>query len=460
MKKLIIVSAVALALGGAMLWPTQEATGQISYQTQPINSGEIRKTVAATGTLAAVDDVVVGAQLSGQITDIYVDFNDTVSADQLLAKIDPRTFQARLDQSQAQVAKTQADLRLQRIAIERAQINADQALRELHRAEALVAEKHISEDELDQYQTRVALTALEHQQAEAQLLALQATLQSNEANRDQAQIELDRTEIRAPIDGFVINRTIEAGQTVAASLNTPELFTLAKDLAQMEIEAYIDESDIGQIALDQRVEFNVDAFPDRQFQGKVQQIRRAPQSNSGVVSYTVIISANNRAGQLLPGMTANLELQIDTLRDTQRVPNAAIRLADRQPKPEESGRGGRGGQFELLDLTAEQRQAMRAASPQRARGEAGGDPRVSDRNREQSRQRMEQLLDTILTDEQKALKAQLDNGTIRPGHLLIMQDEQPELIAVQFGISDGDYTAVLSPDLTGLEVVTQMRSSL
>ncbi|SHH97001.1 efflux RND transporter periplasmic adaptor subunit [Ferrimonas marina] len=456
--KRIALAAVVVALGlTALYWPSGQPEDEILYSSQAIDSGDIRKVIAATGTLAAVDDVVVGAQLSGQIDQVLVDFNDPVEAGQLLAKIDPRTFQARVDQYQAQVDKMAADLALQQVAIERAQVNAELAQRDLERAQALKGQQHISEEELDRLATAAQLSVLEHQQAQLQLGALEATLAQNLATLAQGQIELDRTDIRAPIDGFVINRTIEPGQTVAASLNTPELFVLARDLAEMEIEAFIDESDIGQVAEGQRVSFDVDAYPDRRFQGEVSQIRKAPQNNSGVVSYTVIISANNREGILLPGMTANLELQVDNLRQVARIPNAAVRLGQREAGSNDSG-NARMGSLEALNLTDEQREQLRAARPARDAGASMGPG--GDRNREQMRQRMDQLMDRILTDEQKVLKAQLDSGAVRAGHLLVLEQGEPTLIPVQLGLSDGEHTALLSPELEGREVITQMRSRL
>ncbi|WP_158100495.1 efflux RND transporter periplasmic adaptor subunit [Neiella marina] len=450
-----VVVSVLMIISIALVGTRGSATGSATnaaYKAEQIGHGNIENRVSATGTLAAVDDVVVGAQLSGQVTEVHVDFNDSVKAGQLLALIDPRTFAAQVAQAQAQLDKTVADIELQQIVIKQAKVNFEQSKRNLARVEGLVAANHISEDELDSYQTEVDVSDLAWQQANAQLSILRATKASNQASLEQAKIQLERTEIRSPIDGFVIDRTIEAGQTVASSYNTPELFTLAKDLSEMEIEAYIDESDIGQVALNQRVTFTVDAFPERSFRGEVRQIRKAPQSDSGVVSYTVVINAVNRTGLLLPGMTANLEIAIDSLRDVQRVPNAALRAADRFGQQSQSKSRGPMGQLQQLGLSQQQRQALREKLPKP--GSSFGRSAA-----EQQRQRMEQVLAEILTPEQLEMRAQLRSGKLRLGHLLLVRGGELEKVQVQLGISDESHTAVLKPDLTGEQVVTQIRAA-
>ncbi|WP_051201887.1 efflux RND transporter periplasmic adaptor subunit [Ferrimonas senticii] len=453
MKK-TLVAGIVLSAVAALAWqqsrPTQ-ATAQFEYRTATIERGSINKSVSATGTLAAVDDVVVGSQLSGQITEVLVDFNDSVSQNQLLAKIDDRTFAAQVAQAQAQLQRTEADIALQAISIDQAKLDLAKAERDLSRGEGLKRSNNISEEELDQLATSLGQQQLLLQQAQAQLQALAATKASNLASLQQAQIQLDRTEIRAPISGFVIDRTIEAGQTVASSYNTPELFTLAKDLAQMEIEAYIDESDIGQIALKQRVNFTVDAFPDQPFRGQVSQIRRAPQSNSGVISYTVIINANNPANQLLPGMTANLDIQIDNLAGIQRVPNSALRLTARSTSSDAKGKARGPLAFaEQLGLSEQQQQDLRDGMPQPGNPMAKG-------GRAQMKQRMEQLTAEVLTPEQLHRYQQLQRGELKLGQLQLLKDGQPQIVEVQLGLADNDYTAILAPDLTGTEVITQIK---
>lgn len=326
------VASVAIYQTYPVFWEAQSKPAQ-SYKTESVSIGDISNTVSATGTLAAVDDVVVGAQLSGQVIKVYADFNDSVEEGQLLAKLDPASFAAQVDQAQALADKSASDLKSQELRIERAKLDYHRSVRELNRAKELYAQKNVSEDSIDVLETTSRLLNIDWQQAVVERDILKATHDANIASLAQAKIQLERTDIRAPISGFVINRTIEAGQTVASSYNTPELFTIARDLSEMEIEAYIDESDIGLIKEGQQVSFGVDAFTDREFRGHVRQIRKAPQDNSGVVSYVVVIETPNPRGMLLPGMTANLEVSIENLRDVQRSATQRFvsRVATRYP---------------------------------------------------------------------------------------------------------------------------------
>ncbi|GAL28641.1 macrolide-specific efflux protein MacA [Vibrio variabilis] len=240
------VASVAIYHTYPVLWGTQSTPAQ-SYRTESVSIGDISNTVSATGTLAAVDDVVVGAQLSGQVIKVYADFNDSVEEGQLLAKLDPASFVAQVDQAQALADKSASDLKSQELRIERAKLDYQRSIRELNRAKELYVKKNVSEDSIDVLETTSRLLNIDWQQAIVERDILKATHDANNASLAQAKIQLERTDIRAPISGFVINRTIEAGQTVASSYNTPELFTIARDLSEMEIEAYIDESDIGLI---------------------------------------------------------------------------------------------------------------------------------------------------------------------------------------------------------------------
>ncbi|QQX79281.1 efflux RND transporter periplasmic adaptor subunit [Shewanella sp. KX20019] len=457
MNKFIIAATALIFSAFWYFTPAESNQVEFQYQTQVLATGDIQKTVGATGALAAVDDLVVGSQLSGQITELLVDFNDKVEKGQLLARIDPRTFSAKVEQYQAQIANIDASMKLQQVVISKAKLSASLALRDLVRGQGLVASNNISAEELDQLKTAAAISDLDVLKAKAELDALTASKASTLAQLLQAQIELDRTEIRAPISGIVINRTIEAGQTVASSYNTPELFVIAKDLSQMEIEAYVDESDIGFITSGQRVDFAVDAYPLAKFFGKVRQIRQYPETDSGVVTYTVIISAPNPRGQLLPGMTADLTVRIDTARNVVRVPNSAIRIAARQASlkssNERSGKQSMGKMSELMDqleLTDLQRQQVAAARPDK-----GADPMA--RNREQARQRLDRALKQILTSEQQQLLKALRSGQVKSGYVMILEESEPKLMQVQLGLSDDQFTQIEGTALVGKAVVTQIQ---
>lgn len=453
-KVVLLGLLLATVSGGAFVFhhSNQQQTAPLQeYRTEPVSIGHIDNRVSATGTLTAVNDVVVGAQLSGQIISVLADFNDTVDKGQLLAEIDPDYFSARVSQNQALVAKSAADVNAQQIVIKRAQLNYERAERELARSKKLYTNKSISEDTLDTIETAAQISKLDWQQSRSQLDILKATHQANLASLEQAQIDLDRTRITAPISGFVINRTIEAGQTVASSYNTPELFTLARDLSEMEIEAYIDESDIGLVQVGQQVRYTVDAYPQRNFQGQVSQIRKAPQTNSGVISYVVIIETQNNDNNLLPGMTANLDISIESVRNTQRVTNAAIRAASRYVNSS-SANNDPLARLMHLNLTAEQKQQLRELMPKR---QSEG----SSTTQRQQRQQMQKVLSTVLTAEQQQLNRKIRQGEISVGPLLVLKEGQVQTIYAQFGASDDKFSAVISPVLNGVEVITQIRDN-
>ncbi|MDV5169020.1 efflux RND transporter periplasmic adaptor subunit [Photobacterium rosenbergii] len=460
----IALSIVALATVGAISFYTltpdsfsSNKTSAQTFRTEQVTIGNVSNRVSATGSLTAVNDVVVGAQLSGQIIKIHADFNDPVEEGQLLAEIDPEYFAAKVAQTQALRDKSAADIEAQKLMIERAKLNYQRSVRELARSRTLYKNKSISEDALDVIETNSQMSKLDWEQSISQLSILRATHAANEASLKQAQIDLDRTRIVAPISGFVINRTVEAGQTVASSYNTPELFTLAKDLSEMEIEAFIDESDIGLVKLDQSVQFSVDAYPERQFNGKVSQIRKAPQDNSGVISYIVIVSARNPNNSLLPGMTANLDISIDSIRDAQRVSNAAVRAASRYA-PSSQQQGGRGdiiSRFAHLNLTDDQKLALKQALPSSPAAQGG----QSNTAMRQQRQQMQKVLSSILTKEQRELQRRIRNGEVKVGPLLVLNNGDLEVIHAEFGVSDDSYSSVLSPDISGMQIITQVRDN-
>lgn len=455
-KALLSTTLVAALTGGVYyFYPHVFSDSKVetkTFTTEQVSLGDISNTVSATGTLAAVDDVVVGAQLSGQVIKVYSDFNDNVERGQLLAKIDPASFIAQVSQAQALVNKSASDQKAQEIRIQRAKLAYERSVRELARSQELYNNKSISEDTLDTLETENQQLKLDWKQSIVELDILQATYDSNLASLDKAKIELDRTDIRAPISGFVINRNIEAGQTVASSYNTPELFTLAKDLTEMEIEAYVDESDIGLIEEGQRVAFGVDAFTNREFQGRVKQIRKAPQDNSGVVSYVVVIETTNKGGILLPGMTANLEISIQKMHDVQRVTNAAVRMASRFEVSASNQEKGPLARLKYLNLSKEQRQKLKELRPNKT---AGSSPNA---NRQQ-RQMMNKLLSNVLTEEQRALRKQIKDGDIKMGPILLLREGKIETVYAQMGVSDDKYTAIIHPDLSNEVIVNQYREN-
>jgi len=297
-RRIWIISSllVVATLGWALAART--GTASTTYRYVSVNEGTIESTVSATGTLQATETIEVGTQVSGQIAQIYVDFNDAVEAGQLLATIDPTLLEQAVRSAEVGLARRKAEL--------------DQTMSEANRTQQLRDQQVVSEQEL-----AVQLY---------QLSLAQANYRDAEIGLERAQRNLEYSEIRAPIGGVVIARNVEVGQTVAASLSAPVLFVLAQDLGQMEILAAVDESDIGQIAQGQDVHFSVQAYADRNFEGHVQQVRLQASAQDNVVTYGVVVSVDNADGALLPGMTATIAVVIEKAENALSVSNTALRF--------------------------------------------------------------------------------------------------------------------------------------
>jgi HlyD family secretion protein len=333
-KLLLGLVVLALAAGGGWWWSTGRKDDAPTFRTAKVEKGPITATVSSTGTVNPVTSVQVGSQVSGQIKELFVDFNSPVKQGMLIARIDPETFQYRVRQAEA-------DLEAARSAAGRAEVARINAERDLKRSKELVARNFVSPAELDRAQSTYDLAA-------AELKTANAVVQQRNAALASARVDLSRTEIRAPVDGVVIKRTVDVGQTVAASLQAPELFVIAKDLRDMQVETSIDEADVGRIRVGQRASFTVDAFPGRPFAGEVKTVRKAAQNVQNVVTYIAIISANNDRGELLPGMTANVRITTDSRDSVLKAPNSALRFRPPGEAPTDAkaavDRHGRRGQ--------------------------------------------------------------------------------------------------------------------
>jgi HlyD family secretion protein len=302
--KLIIIIVLALAAAGGGWWYWQQShTEEVKYQTGVVTRGDVIQVVSATGQLNPVLNVTVGSQISGNIIKLYADYNSLVKENQVVAELDPAPYTATVHQAQANVAYAQA-------ALELAKLTAD-------RKAELVKEHAAAQADLD--------TAV------ANLHQAQATLQIQQANLETAQINLDHCTITSPVKGIVISRSVDVGETVAASLNAPVLFTIANDLAKMQIDASVAEGDVGELEAGQTVNFNVDAYPYRVFHGLVAQVRNSPVTVQNVVTYDTVVSVNNDDQKLKPGMTANLSIVIARRSNVLKVPNASLRF--RPPEP-------------------------------------------------------------------------------------------------------------------------------
>jgi HlyD family secretion protein len=350
-RSLLMAALAAVVLGAGYGGYTYfiAAPAAPAYKFAAVERGPITATVAATGTLTPVVSVQVSSQISGQISNIYVDFNSTVKAGQLIAQIAPETYEHRVRQAEADLEAARATVAVQQAESYRAKVNLMDAERDFERKKMLVDKNFISSAERDKAQTTLEAARAQMRVVEAQARNSEALVKQREAQLGQARVDLGRTEIRAPADGIVIKRSVEPGQTVAASLQAPEMFVIAKSLADMQVETAIDEADVGRLKPDQEVTFTVDAFPGRRFKGQVTQVRKAAQVVSNVVTYIAVVSAANPDLILLPGMTANVRIRTAEKDSVLKVANAALRFrpptdeksapATRQP----SGHGSGGG---------------------------------------------------------------------------------------------------------------------
>jgi len=326
-KSFIAIGLVIVAMIGAgTWWLMQSKTDSPIYKTAKIERGNLQATVSASGAVNPVTQVSVGTQISGQIKELYVDFNSEVRAGQLIALIDPETYEYRVRQAQADLDAANAAQLTQQAGLSKAKVEADDAARDADRKKQLVDKQFIAQSEADKALAVARSLAETVKVVQAQIKSAIATVAQRDAALQQARIDLTRTKITSPVSGIVIKRAIEKGQTVAASLQSPELFVIAKNLRDMQVEASIDESDIGRIKSGLRATFTVDAFPGQTFEGTVNQVRKAAQNVANVVTYVAVVGFSNNDGRLLPGMTANVRVVTDLREGVLKIPNAALRV--------------------------------------------------------------------------------------------------------------------------------------
>ncbi len=498
MKKtllLILAAAVLAAVAFGAYRYTWSKGDQPEYRLAKVERGPITAAVAATGTLNPVVSVLVGSQVSGQIKELYVDFNSPVQKDQVIARIDPESFELRVRQAMADLEATKATVLTQmagvgaqRAEVSRNEVNMADAKRDYERKQMLVEKAFISIADRDKAlavynaaQEQVKTARAQLAVAEAQAKNAEAVVKQRESQLAQAKVDLDRTIIRAPVDGVVIKRSVDAGQTVAASLQAPELFQIAQNLREMQVEASIDEADVGRVAVDQDATFTVDSFPGRTFHGKVMQVRKAALVVQNVVTYTVVISAANPDLQLLPGMTANVRITTDQRDSVLKLPNAALRFrpagfsdsgtpaAASAAAPAANGNAGqqlRARLVSALNLDAEQqarldpilaelRQKLVALRelPEADRAKAG----------ERARNELRAKITEILKPEQKQKYQELAaesagraaGGSTGRGRVFVLDaNGQPKALNVRTGLSDGSMTELAGAELKqGDEVI-------
>ena len=312
MRKYLIYGIALLAIFGIGYKMLNHSAGGTVYKTQKIENGDIMESITASGTINPLSTVSVGSQASGRIAEIYVDYNSVVKKGQLLALIDQENAKATVQQREAalEIAKAQ-------VAVE--ENNIKYYKKALNRISKLNASKYSTEKDLEAAER-------DYDNAVAQLTLEQAQVKQAQASLNSAQTELSYTEIKAPVDGIVISKSVEVGQTVAASFETPEIFSVAEDLTKMQIEASVVEADIAKVKEGQKVRFTVDSYADDYFYGTVTQVRNEATTTSNVVTYTVVIGIDNTDMKLKPGMTANVEIITAEEKDVMLVPNQALRF--------------------------------------------------------------------------------------------------------------------------------------
>jgi HlyD family secretion protein len=492
-----LLALIILGAGGYAAWRGFGGSADApKFKTGKVERGPLTAVVSATGTLNPVVSVQVGSQVSGQIKEILVDFNSPVKLNQLIARIDPETFQYRLRQAEADVEAARAALGVQQAEVMRAKANLAEFERDFDRKKLLVEKNFISAAEREKAQSVLDAGRAALQVAQSQAKNSEAQVRQREAQQAQARIDLERTAIKAPVDGIVVKRSIEPGQTVAASLQSPELFVIAKNLTDMQVETSIDEADVGRIRVGQKASFTVDAFAGRSFSGEVRQVRKAATVISNVVTYTVVVSAANLDLTLLPGMTANVRIVTAQKESALKVPNAALRFrplgaADEKkpaaaavPAPTSGpgaggGTGGGGGLAQLrerltseLKLDADQQAKVEAIfAGMREKFMAARDlpeaekPRAQERNRAEIREK----ISALLTPEQKKRYEEMagESQAARAGGgggsgriWIVGEDGSPKAVNVRLGLTDGSMTEIVSDEVKeGSEVIVGQQTA-
>jgi HlyD family secretion protein len=501
-KRSLIIILLALAAVGGGTYAAWRSYGSPAdapkFKLAKVESGPLTAAVSATGTLNPVVSVQVGSQVSGQIKEILVDFNSPVKSGQLIARLDPETYQHRVRQAEADVDAARAAQGVQQAEVSRARANLSNAQRDYERKKTLVEKNFISPAERDTAQNTLDAARASLASAEAQVRNGEAVVRQREAQLAAARVDLQRTSITAPVDGIVVKRSIEPGQTVAASLQAPELFVIAKNLTDMQVETSIDEADVGRVRVGQKATFTVDAFAGRHFEGEVRQVRKAATVVSNVVTYIVVISAANPDLTLLPGMTANVRIVTAQKDKTLKAPNAALRFRptgsgdDRKttvavssaPTPAATAgaggsSGGGGGLAQLrerlvaeLKLDADQQSKVDAIfDGMRDKFRAARDLPEAEKAKAQERNRAEirEKIAAILTPEQKQRYDELasESQAARAGGgggsgkiWIVGEDGKAKGIEVRLGLTDGSMTEIVSGDIKeGQEIIVGQQAA-
>ncbi len=410
-KRILFIILTILVLAGTgygfRLW--SQGAKESPYISVEVQKGNVTQVVTATGSLSAVITVQVGSQVSGAIDKLFADFNSKVKKDQVVAQINQDKFKATVDQARANLLAAQAN-------VTKAKASMEDAQRTLDRNKELKKRDLIAQSEFDTSQAAYDSAAAQYEVNKAQVNQAEAAL-------NQSSVDFNNTVIRSPVDGIVVSRNVDVGQTVAASLQAPVLFLIANDLSKMQVDTNVSEGDVGNVWVGQDVTFAVDAYPSRRFKGTVQQVRNAAIMVQNVVTYDAVVGVDNKELLLKPGMTANVEFLVSQKSDVLKIPNAALRfrpLSERQPPAQVAAAGQAGGPGPEAGGGA----GRRGGSPNAGQGS---------RNRE--------------------------GGVNRQGTVYIIRDQKAIPVRVRLGISDGSYSEVVAGDLkAGDQIILSMAS--
>jgi len=481
-KYLFTLAVPVAAIGMGVLWLPKLTGGNttgVVYETAEVTRGPIRRVVSTSGPVRALVTVQVGSQLSGQIRRVFADYNTEVKEGDVLAELDTKTFEARVAQAKADLAAAKAQLANQEAAVLKAEAVLRQAERTIERQQKLADRGIAAQSALDNAIRDAEVARADLAIAKAQVENAKAVIAQREAQLEQAEIDLERAVIRSPINGTVISRTVDIGQTVAASFQAPELFQIAQDLRRIRIEAQVNEADVGVISEGNPATFTVDAYPERTFYGRVTQVRLAATELENVVTYTVIVEASNEDRKLYPGMTANLQIVTAERDNVLRLPNSALRF---KPRGEAAG-GSSGNPADRvaqmaerlkveLKLTNEQvatleeafRQSMARARAERPQSEAFGRSQRSGGDQSGAgrfMKRIEQIVEPMLTEDQRPLFEawkQQRNSSRAATVWVLGPNGQLEQRFVRLGLGDDQFTEIVGGNVeAGDQVVIRAR---
>jgi HlyD family secretion protein len=478
-KKYLIAIVIILIVfvGGFSIYRLTGQNGSNQkFRLMKVERGEVNLVVTATGTINPVINVLVGSQVSGTIKALYADYNSQVKEGQVIAQIDPAIFEAQVEQGRANVLNAQANLENAKANLVKAEVAVLDAKRNLDRNKPLLERQVIAQATLDTAQANYDTAVAQKEVARAQVESSKAQVEQAKAALKVSETNLRYATIRSPVHGTVISRNVDVGQTVAASLQAPTLFTIAKDLTRMQVDTNVSEADVGRITVGQDATFTVDAYPERVFRGRVSEIRNAPIIVQNVVTYDVVILVDNKDLKLKPGMTANASVMIAHREGVLKIPNAALRFRPESAKQEgipekKSESSASMGRLLIerltkeLNLTSDQQSKLEMVlKSSRQEFQEIGEKMKPEEARVRIQGLIRQKIGAILTDEQKKKVKELSQSSQaeqrKPGKVWILSKEKkPVPVSVALGITDGTFSEVMTGDLQeGTEVIVEETS--